>query len=267
MKTKEEIVNNDIFDNIYTCEKDYDKMLDAAVLKRNGSLLYGSCKPGRTPYVMTKIYKCVKSNKKGELDIEIKYNKKDADNKDEIDDNDDENEEENDDDNGEDELDIKIKNLNNYRIKGESQMKKITDYFVDLFSIRRFNETDDTEFKEEHMNDDINENMDEIFKKYINPNKKERKIIKNENGEEEFEPETLILNKLGFGISNSYINYDKIKNRVYGKIYPITRDYNCVNMECKTYKGQPKEAIFYKLYGNMQVWYTCRVCQAYWKGT
>ena len=61
-------------------------------------------------------------------------------------------------------------------------------------------------------------------------------------------------------------NLDKFKNKAYSKILPLTRNYNCVNKNCDTYKKNvPKEAVFYRIYGTMQTWYTCRICNNYWK--
>lgn len=54
-KTKEEMIEDDIFANIPIANT-YDEIFDPSVLINNGILMYGSCKEGRTPYYLTKIY-------------------------------------------------------------------------------------------------------------------------------------------------------------------------------------------------------------------
>lgn len=87
---------------------------------------------------------------------------------------------------------------------------------------------------------------------------------------EAIEPGTLIVSRINTGTSTNYINLDKLENRKNSKILPITRNYICNNKKCPTNDTGPnkksKEAVFYRVNGNMQAWYTCRVCGSYWKG-
>lgn len=54
-KVKSEIIEENSFSNIpFTNE--YEDILDASVLNNNGILMYGSCKEGRKPYSLTRIY-------------------------------------------------------------------------------------------------------------------------------------------------------------------------------------------------------------------
>jgi P4 family phage/plasmid primase-like protien len=54
-KTKEMIIKKDIFGDIPTINT-YDTICDDSVIARNGILMSGSCKPGRTPYKLTRIF-------------------------------------------------------------------------------------------------------------------------------------------------------------------------------------------------------------------
>jgi hypothetical protein len=81
------------------------------------------------------------------------------------------------------------------------------------------------------------------------------------------DPETLIISRINGNSSNNYINLDKLKNRIHSKILPVSRNYICVNKKCPTNeKGETKEAVFFRISGSLQVWYTCKVCESYWKG-
>lgn len=81
------------------------------------------------------------------------------------------------------------------------------------------------------------------------------------------EPGTLILTKISNGIIGSYMNYDKLKNRVHNKMLGYSRDYICYNEKCASHKDHTKrEAVIYRIGSNMQAWYTCCECQTYWKG-
>ena len=70
--------------------------------------------------------------------------------------------------------------------------------------------------------------------------------------------------------TTKYVNFNKLKNRIYSKSLPITRNYICINDKCDTHKTdknkKDKEAVFYRLGTSMQVWYTCKVCKSYWQG-
>lgn len=84
---------------------------------------------------------------------------------------------------------------------------------------------------------------------------------------------TVLISKMsGNTSSNNYVNYDKLKNRMYSKILPFTRNYICTNADCPTLSTdskikKEKEAVFYRIPGSMQAWYTCNVCGSYWKGS
>lgn len=94
-------------------------------------------------------------------------------------------------------------------------------------------------------------------------------ICKNCLYNEEIKPGTLLMSKISNDTSTKYINLTKLKNRVHNKVLPITRNYICINKSCKTNDSKNpavKEAVFYRIGSNMQSWYTCKVCSAYWKG-
>jgi hypothetical protein len=84
------------------------------------------------------------------------------------------------------------------------------------------------------------------------------------------DPGSLIVSRINSGTSTNYINLDKLENRRNSKILPITRNYICGNKKCPTNDSganrQPREAVFYRVAGDMQAWYTCRICGSYWKG-
>jgi hypothetical protein len=85
---------------------------------------------------------------------------------------------------------------------------------------------------------------------------------------ETIHPETLIISRASGVESNTYINLDKLMNRIHSKILPVTRDYICINDKCATNeKNETKEAVFFRLVGSLQVWYACKVCKSYWKGS
>jgi hypothetical protein len=68
-------------------------------------------------------------------------------------------------------------------------------------------------------------------------------------------------------ISGKYINYDKLKNKIYSKILPITKNYICINESCESHKNiKEREAVFYRIGNSVQIWYTCKSCKNYWKG-
>lgn len=78
---------------------------------------------------------------------------------------------------------------------------------------------------------------------------------------------TLISSKMGIGASGTYMNLEKLKNRAYCKMLPLTRNYICPNTSCKSHKDHSKrEAAFFRIGENLQVWYVCRECNEYWKG-
>lgn len=81
------------------------------------------------------------------------------------------------------------------------------------------------------------------------------------------EPGTLILTKISSGITGTYMNYDKLKNRINNKMLGYTRNYICYNDKCISHKDHTKrEAVIYRIGSNIQAWYTCCACQFYWKG-
>jgi len=92
-------------------------------------------------------------------------------------------------------------------------------------------------------------------------------ICKNCLYSEPIESGTLIFNKISLRTSNKYVNIDKLKNKSYMNVLPYTRNYECINKKCESYKDPSKrEAVFYRLQNSTQVYYTCNVCQSYWKG-
>lgn len=78
---------------------------------------------------------------------------------------------------------------------------------------------------------------------------------------------TLISSKTGLGGNNSYINPDKLKNRIHSKILPYTKNFICIKKDCESHTNpKKKEAVFFRVGDSLQVWYTCRSCESYWKG-
>lgn len=78
---------------------------------------------------------------------------------------------------------------------------------------------------------------------------------------------TLIMTKMSTGVTGTYMNYDKLKNRVYNKMLGYTRNYICYNDKCASHNDPSKrEAVIYRVGSNVQAWYTCKTCQTYWKG-
>ena len=83
------------------------------------------------------------------------------------------------------------------------------------------------------------------------------------------EPGTLISSRMSTGVTNTYMNFDKLKNRAHNKMLGYTRNYICVNKNCVSHGDHSKrEAVIYRVGNSIQAWYTCRApnCQAYWKG-
>jgi hypothetical protein len=78
---------------------------------------------------------------------------------------------------------------------------------------------------------------------------------------------TLIASKMNSGVTGTYMNYDKLKNRKHNKMLGYTRNYKCDNSKCVSHTDHSKrEAVIYRIGGNVQAWYTCRACESYWKG-
>lgn len=81
------------------------------------------------------------------------------------------------------------------------------------------------------------------------------------------EPQTLILTKISSGITGTYMNYDKLKNRSHNKMLGYSRNYICYNDKCVSHNDHEKrEAVIYRIGSSIQAWYTCCACQTYWKG-
>lgn len=78
---------------------------------------------------------------------------------------------------------------------------------------------------------------------------------------------SLIMTKKNNDLSsNTYVNVDKLKNRLHSDILPLTRNYVCNNDKCPTHSGKiPKEAVFFRTNGNAQVWFVCKICKTLWK--
>lgn len=85
---------------------------------------------------------------------------------------------------------------------------------------------------------------------------------------------SLIITRVAGGTNDTtvtkYVNFNKLKNRIYDKSLPVTRNYICINNKCDTNKTdntrKDREAVFYRLGTSMQVWYTCKVCGNSWQG-
>jgi len=84
------------------------------------------------------------------------------------------------------------------------------------------------------------------------------------------EPGSLIVSRMNGNTSVGYMNLERLENRKYSKILPLTRNYICNNKKCPTNETgsnrKPKEAVFFRINGSMQAWYTCTLCGSYWKG-
>lgn len=81
------------------------------------------------------------------------------------------------------------------------------------------------------------------------------------------EAKTLISSRINFGSLTEFTNPDKLKNRIHSKILPFTKNYICINDKCPSHKDmKKKEAVFFRLSGSVQAWYTCMACESYWKG-
>jgi len=63
---------------------------------------------------------------------------------------------------------------------------------------------------------------------------------------------------------NDNIYNDMISNKVFSNVLPYTREYNCRNKECPTYKGTPREAVFFRTSNKYNTWYCCKVCKTAW---
>jgi hypothetical protein len=134
-------------------------------------------------------------------------------------------------------------------------------------------------------------NMDEFLKhsEYLKLDKKQKSIIQNKLSmyfgkiddsinayyvcsnctySKAIDSGSIIMSKTGVGNSiESYINYDKLKNKIYNKVLPITKNFICINDKCESHKDPKKrEAVFYRIGKSLQAWYTCKSCQKYWKG-
>ena len=81
------------------------------------------------------------------------------------------------------------------------------------------------------------------------------------------EPGSLIVSRMNGNTSTGYMNLDRLENRKYSKILPLTRNYICNNKKCPTNETgpnrKPKEAVFIRIKVNMQAWYTCTLCGRY----
>lgn len=77
---------------------------------------------------------------------------------------------------------------------------------------------------------------------------------------------SLIMTKKNNDFDNTYVNIDKLRNRLNSDVLPLTRNYVCHNNKCETHTGKvPREAVFFRTNGNAQVWFICKVCKTLWK--
>lgn len=78
---------------------------------------------------------------------------------------------------------------------------------------------------------------------------------------------TLVASRMCSGFTNSYMNTDRLKNKVNDKMLPFTRNYICINNKCESHINHNKrEAVIYRIGGSIQAWYTCCECKSHWKG-
>lgn len=90
-------------------------------------------------------------------------------------------------------------------------------------------------------------------------------VCDNCNYSKPIEKKTLITSKESANSTNNYVDNKKFKNQIYNKCLPISRAYICVNKSCASHADHSqREAVFYRV--GMQVWYTCKACQSFWKG-
>lgn len=81
------------------------------------------------------------------------------------------------------------------------------------------------------------------------------------------EPGMLIASRIGSSSENTYMNIDKMKNRIYNSVLPYTRKYICTNKNCVSHTDFSKrEAVMFRNGNSVQIWYTCCACQSSWKG-
>lgn len=92
-------------------------------------------------------------------------------------------------------------------------------------------------------------------------------ICRNCHYSEPIQPQTLVSTKIGSGSSADYYNIEKLRNNIYSKVLPRTRNYICTDESCASHKNPEKrEAVFFKIGSSLQIWYACTICKSVWKG-
>lgn len=114
------------------------------------------------------------------------------------------------------------------------------------------------------------------FKKKINElidkkdsddsNIKAYNICKNCSYSEQLKPRQRIISRLSDISTSTDLELDiKDKNKLYSMVLPLTREYSCPNKSCRTHKGHPREAKFFRTKGTTHVKYLCTVCRWVWQ--
>lgn len=79
---------------------------------------------------------------------------------------------------------------------------------------------------------------------------------------QKIKPGTQIMSKIGTNTQTNYLNMDRYRNRIYNRVLPVTRNYNCPNQKCPGNKDPEKhEAVMYRNNNTMNIMYTCISCQ------
>ncbi len=109
---------------------------------------------------------------------------------------------------------------------------------------------------------------DDIVKNIDNEDEKKNKLDKNLayficnncGFFENIKPMTMIYSKTHM---QTRLVSDHNSDLIYDQTLPITKTYNCINKNCKTYTDiNLKEAVFYKK--NHRVTYICKICKSDW---
>jgi len=113
----------------------------------------------------------------------------------------------------------------------------------------------------------IKKKIDELINKKESSTKNNAYFICNNcSYSKEIKPGELIISRLSKDKTNVSLELtDKQKNKLFSNVLPFTREYNCPNKKCGTYKGTPNEAKFFRTQGTTHTWYLCCVCNETWQ--
>jgi hypothetical protein len=113
----------------------------------------------------------------------------------------------------------------------------------------------------------IKKKIDEMInKKELTTGTKAYFVCNNCSYSKEIKAGELIISRLSGGKTNIDLKLtDKQKNKLFTHTLPHTREYNCPNKKCGTYKGVPNDAKFFRTRGTTHTWYLCCVCHETWQ--